>query len=94
MYIKSLTREIGGACITSIVNTLEEDVTLDTPFVELEEIEEPIHSEAMIFTTMIVEDETRLSKLRKELRTDDLNSEERVSLIRICEEYKRIPFTR
>jgi hypothetical protein len=87
---ESFTREIGGACITSVVNTLEEDVTLDALLVELEEIGVPIHSEAMIFATMIAEDETRLSKLRKELRTDHLNSEERISLIIICEEYNEV----
>jgi hypothetical protein len=58
---ESLTREIEGACITSIVNTLEKDVTIDEPLVELEEIEEPIQSEAMIFATPLVEDEARLS---------------------------------
>jgi hypothetical protein len=54
---ESLTREMEGACITSIVNTLEEDVTIDGTLVELEEIEEPIQSEAMIFVTTLVEDE-------------------------------------
>jgi hypothetical protein len=56
---ESLTREIEGACITSTVNTLEEDVTIDAPLVELEEIEESLQSEAMIFATTLVEDETR-----------------------------------
>jgi hypothetical protein len=70
------------------VNTLEEDVTIEAPPVELEETEEPTQSEAMIFVTTLVEDETRLSKLRKELRTDHLNSKERVS--RICEEYNDV----
>jgi hypothetical protein len=46
--------------------------------------------DAMIFASMIAEDETRLSKLCKELRTDHLNSEERVSLIRICEKYNDV----
>jgi hypothetical protein len=41
---ESLTRETGGACITSIVNTLVEDVTTDTPLVELEETDEPAQS--------------------------------------------------
>jgi hypothetical protein len=86
----SLTREIEGACKTSIVNTLDKDTTIDAPLVELEEIEEPIRSEAMIFATTLVEDEARLSKLRKKLRTDHLNIEERVSLIRICEEYNDV----
>jgi hypothetical protein len=53
---ESHTREIGGASITSIVNTLEEDVTIDEPLVELEDIDEPIQSEAMIFATTLVED--------------------------------------
>ncbi|PNF18074.1 hypothetical protein B7P43_G03322 [Cryptotermes secundus] len=53
-------------------------------------MDEPIQSEAMIFATTLVENETRLSKLRKELRTDHLNSEERVSLVRICEEYNDV----
>jgi hypothetical protein len=31
-----------------------------------------------------------LAKLREELRTDHLNSKERVSLIKICEEYSDV----
>jgi hypothetical protein len=69
---------------------LEEDVTIDAPLVELQEREEPIQSEAMILATTLVENETRLSKLRKELRMDHLNSEKRDSLIRICEEYNDV----
>jgi hypothetical protein len=87
---ESLTREIEGACITSIVNTLEEDATIDAPLLESEEIEEPIQSEASIFAATLVEDETRLSKLCKELRTDHLSGEERVTSIRICEEYNDV----
>jgi hypothetical protein len=83
---ESLTREIEGASISSIVNTLEEDITVVVPLVEVEEIEEPFQSEAMIFATPLTEDEARLSKLHKDLRMDHLNSEEKVSLIRICEE--------
>jgi hypothetical protein len=33
---ESPTREIEGACITNIVNSLEEDVTFDAPLLELE----------------------------------------------------------
>jgi hypothetical protein len=44
----------------------------------------------MMFTTHLVDDSSRLSKLRKELRTDHLNSEERVSLVKICEEYNDV----
>jgi hypothetical protein len=37
---ESLTDEINGYCITSIVNTLEREITIDSPYVELEEINE------------------------------------------------------
>jgi hypothetical protein len=57
---ESITRVIEATCITSIVNILEEDVTMDAPLVELEEIEEPLQGEAMVFATTLVEDETRL----------------------------------
>jgi hypothetical protein len=43
-----------------------------------------------MFTTSVVEDANRLAKLREELRTDHLSSEERVSLIKICEEYNDV----
>jgi hypothetical protein len=36
---ESLTNVVNGYCITSIVNTLEEDITIDLPQVELEEVE-------------------------------------------------------
>jgi len=38
----------------------------------------------------VIENGNRLSKLRKELRTEHLNSEERVSLLKICEEYNDV----
>jgi hypothetical protein len=49
-------REIEGACITSILNTLKEDIT-EAPLVGLEETAEPIQSEAMIFPTTLVEED-------------------------------------
>jgi hypothetical protein len=39
----------------------------------------------MIFATTLVDNEARLSKLCKELRTGHLKTEERVSLSRICD---------
>jgi hypothetical protein len=56
----------------------------------LEEIKYDYDSIATIFTTVTIEDSNRLSKLRSELRTDHLNVEERVSLIKICEEYNDV----
>jgi hypothetical protein len=37
---ESLTRETNGLCVTSIINMLEEDVTIDYPHVNLEEVED------------------------------------------------------
>lgn len=87
---ESLTMERHGYCITSAVNTLEEDVSIEIPQVELEEVEENFESTALIFLNSVTEDGNRLSKLREELRTDHLNNEERVSLIKICEEYNDV----
>jgi hypothetical protein len=42
-----------------------------------------------MFSNSTVEN-SRLSKLQDELRTDHLNSEERVSLIKICEKYNDV----
>jgi hypothetical protein len=36
---ESLPRESNGYCVTSIINTLGKDITMDSPHVELEEIE-------------------------------------------------------
>ena len=87
---ESLTKEINGLCVTSIINTLEEDITIDPPLVDLEEIENDPDDTALILSNSVVEDKARLRKLRDELRTDHLNSEERVSLIKICEEFNDV----
>jgi len=58
--------------------------------VELKEIENNPDDTALIFSNSVSEGSTRLRKLRNELRTDNLNSEERVSLIKICEEYNDV----
>jgi hypothetical protein len=84
---ESLTREVNGYCVTSIVNTLGEDDEIDPPHVELREIEDDYDNTVFMFSNSIVQDSSRLSKLHDELRTEHLNNEERVSLILIYEEY-------
>jgi hypothetical protein len=69
---------------------LEEDITIDVPQVELEEIENDPDDAVLLFSNSIVEGSDRLPKLRDELKIDHLNSEERVSLIKICEEYNDV----
>jgi hypothetical protein len=87
---ESLSREINGSCITSIINTLEEEITIESPEIELEELEIEEDSFVTILTATQIEDQGRLSKLREQLRTGHLNIEERVSLVRICEEYNDV----
>jgi len=85
-----LTREGNGRCITNIVNTREENITLDLPQVLLEAGDDGEEAMTLIHTAVPVEVAGRLSKLREQLRTDHLNEEERVSLVKICEEYHDI----
>jgi hypothetical protein len=87
---ESLTKVMNGKCVTSIVNTLEEDITLDPPEVLLEEIDDSERAITLIHRAVSVEVAGRLSKLREQLRTDHLNDEERVLLVKICEEYHDI----
>jgi hypothetical protein len=86
---ESLTEEINGYCVTSIVNTLEKEITVEPPYVELEEISESEET-TLIFSSSKVKTNDRNSNLRNELRTNHLSNEERLSLIKICEEFNDI----
>jgi len=68
-------------------NTLEENVSLDPPQVLLEAADDSEEAMTLIHTAIPVEVAGRLSRLREQLRTDHLNNEERVSLVKICEEH-------
>jgi hypothetical protein len=59
---EALTEGIDGYCVTSIINTLEEDITIETPFVKLEEVECEFDDVALIFSTSVSENCNRLSK--------------------------------
>jgi hypothetical protein len=76
--------------VTSTLNTLGDDISVDSPHVELEEIENDYDDIVLMFSNSVVEDNSRLFKLCEELRTDHLNSEERVSLIKISEKYNDV----
>ena len=86
---ESLTKAITGKCITSVVYTLEEDTTFDPPQVLLETVDS-VEAMTLIHTAVPVQVAGRLSRLRGHLRTDHFNDEERVSLVKICEEYHDI----
>jgi len=64
---ETLTKEVDGYCVTSIVNKLGEDITIDCPFVELEETENDCDDAVLIFSNSVVENGNKLSKLCKEL---------------------------
>jgi len=87
---ESLMEEINGYCITSIVNTLERDITINSPLVELEEIGNECDGATLMLPSSEVETKDRLFKLRDELRTDHLSNEERDSLVKIYEEFNDI----
>jgi len=61
----SLIKEMNGKCITSIVNTLEEDITLDPPQVLLEAADDSEEAMTLIHTAVPVEVAGRLSRLRE-----------------------------
>jgi hypothetical protein len=63
---------------------LEEGITIDLPQVELEGVENDPDDTVLLFSNTIVEDNDRISQLRHELKIEDLNSEKRVYLIKIC----------
>ena len=88
-FASSLTRAVNGFCVTSVVNTLETNQTIELPCVELECLDESECALTLTFTAVAVSD-NRLSSLRNHLRLDHLNSEERVSIVTICYEYNDI----
>ena len=69
---------------------LERDIKIDSPYVELEGIEDECEDAVLMFASSEVETSDRLSKLRDELRTDHLSNEERDSLVKNCEEFNDI----
>jgi hypothetical protein len=87
VYIaSSLNRAV---CVTSIINTTKTDQTVELPCVVLEGLDV---SESALTLTLTDEsgNDCRLSNLRNQLRLDHLNSEERASIVAICEEHNDI----
>jgi hypothetical protein len=82
----SLTRAVNGVCATSVINTNETDVTMQLPCVTLESL---CTSEGVLtLTTSAVSSVSNcLLSLSDYLRLDHLNSEERSSIVSLCEEY-------
>jgi hypothetical protein len=87
---ESLTKAMSGMCITNIVSTLEEEITLGVPQTLFEEVDDNEEAMTLIFTAVPLDHTGWLSRLREKLRTDLLNDEERVSLVKLYEEYNDI----
>jgi hypothetical protein len=85
----SLTRAANGICVTSVVNTTETDQTIELPCVDLEELDNSESALTLNFTAVAASG-SRLTNLRNQLRLDHLNSEERASIVTICEEYNDV----
>jgi len=90
LYIaSSLTRAVKGVCVTSITNTTEADQTVEPPKVALEGLDECERALTLTLSA-VAGNSTRLSSLHGQLRLDHLNSEDRASIVTICEDYNDI----
>ena len=85
----SLTRAVNGVCITSIINPTEADQTVLLPWVQPEELDDG-ESALTLTLSAVASKGDRFSTLRDQLRLDHMNSEERASILTICEEYNDI----
>jgi len=65
------------------------EITFDSPYVEMEEINES-ENIALIFSSSEVMTNDRISTLRNEVRTNHLSNEEKLSLMKISEEFNDI----
>jgi len=89
---ETLTVVRDGGCLTSILNMNDEEVSLLLPVVELEECEGEFNTiQVDTFTAQgVVSREDRLRQLRKRIRTDHLNNQEKRAIMNICEYYNEI----
>lgn len=94
---EALTIPQQGKCITTVINTLEEEIEVDIPEVTLDEVVSEDTSLSpnkdnvvQIYSIARTDLSHRLSTLREQLRVDHLISEERVPLVHICENFHDI----
>jgi transposase InsO family protein len=89
---RTLTVVRGGACLASVVNTNDEQREITLPWVNLEQCDDETIGLRVgaINIQQEIAAEGRWRELRKKLRIDHLNDEERRSVVRICEEYSDI----
>jgi hypothetical protein len=71
-----------GTCLTSVVNTNEEEIKLGLPTVKLEPYEIDAAQIRTVSTHGIEETEHRISELRSMIRTEHMNDVQRRSIMR------------
>lgn len=82
-------RPVDNKCMINIVNANEEDIEIELPTIEIEELEDlETANYRRLQTTEINKD--RLKLLRETLQLDHLNKEEKEKILEICENYSGI----
>jgi energy-coupling factor transporter ATP-binding protein EcfA2 len=71
-------------CLTSIVNTIDEEIKIGLPTVKLDPYEIDAAQIKTVSTHGIEETEHRIRELGSMIRTDHMNDVERRSIMRIC----------
>jgi hypothetical protein len=79
-----------GSCLTSIVNTNDEEIKIALPTVKLDPYEVDAAHIRSINTQRAEGTEHRVRELRERVRTDHMTDVERRSIMRICEDYNDI----
>ena len=76
-------------CVTSIINSTEQNQTVVLPQVDLQSLDEG-ESSLTVTLSAVVNIDCRLSSLHNQLRLHHLKNEEKASIVKICEEYNYI----
>jgi len=97
MCSNSVTKVQNKRVITTLINPTEEAIKLKIP--NLKELVHEEFKEALIHSVQVTDrlaephaDSSRLRRMEEALRTDHLNSEERESIVAICQDYSDIFF--
>lgn len=97
MCSNSVTKVQNKRVLTTLINPTEEVIKLKTP--NLMKLVHEEFKEALIHSVQVTDrpaephtDSSRLRRLEEALRTDHLNSEERESIVAICQDYSDIFF--
>ena len=86
---ETLTTSVHGRCVVSILNTLETDVTMQTPEVHLEPYE-VVSEETNKGDIEHTDKFRRINLLSHRLRLHHLSEEDRTAIVKVCNQYHNI----